>query len=81
MVREVSKILRTSKNESVLLFLKGKSAHSDAAEVLRGSLSELEKVQLFCPDPDDFHYVVAYVENKIFGFEFGMRTINFRLPD
>ncbi len=66
-------------NRPVLDFVHGSSAHSDVAEALMQAVGPLADVQVFCPDPSEYGYVVVSVKGIIFGFATGMNTIAFRL--
>jgi len=72
-------ILNFEKNRSVLEYLSGQSAHSDVAEALRIAIEQLGAAQTYCPDPGSFRYLVAYVNETVFSYAAGMKTIAFRL--
>jgi len=67
------------RNRPVLDFIQGSSAHSDVAEALLQAVKPLGDVQVFCPDPSEYGYVVVSTKGIIFGFSIGMDTIAFRL--
>lgn len=66
-------------NERVLAYLHDKSAHSDIAEVLHAAVRPLGDVQIFCPDPASYRYVLAATAGIIFGFAMGQSVVAFRL--
>src|SRR5436189_2421849 len=73
--------LATEINRLVLAHIGGRSAHSDVADALMTAVKPLGDVQLFCPDWQQYRYVVASTKCFIFGFAIGMNTIAFRLDD
>ncbi len=72
-------VLKHSRNEAVLEFIKDFSAHSDVAVVLEEAVARLGDVQTFCPDPLRYRYVLAFTKKIIFGFAMGSNMIAFRL--
>src|SRR5689334_8338690 len=79
MSRNIPPDLDTSINQQVLKCLDGLSAHSDVAEALTAALEPLGDVQIFCPDSQQYLYVVASTKAVIFAFAVGMNTACFRL--
>jgi hypothetical protein len=73
--------LNTTLNRRVLQYLHDKSAHSDVTEALTTALKPLGDLQFFCPDREQYRYVVASTRNVIFAFAVGMNTIAFRLDE
>jgi len=71
----------TSINRQVLQCLDGSSAHSDVAQALAAALEPLGDVQIFCPDSQQYRYVVASTKGVIFAFAKGMNTTCFRLNE
>jgi len=68
-------------NHLVLEHLKETSAHSDVGEELIKSVKPLGDVQVFCPDPQNYRYILASTKNIIFAFATGMNSIVFRLDN
>lgn len=68
-------------NSRVLLYLKGKSAHSDILEPLRKATVGLEGVESYSPKSPSYGYVVFSINRKIFAFVQGMRSVYFLLPE
>lgn len=73
--------LQTSRNEDVLSFLAGTSAHDDVAGELFNATNSLGDVHRFCPDKSQYLYFVVYTDATIFGFATGMNMLGFRLND
>jgi hypothetical protein len=68
-------------NRQVLDYLEGKSAHSDLAAALQAALKPLGDVQIFCPDWQQYRYVVASTKGVIMALAVGMNTVGFRLDE
>jgi hypothetical protein len=81
MTRSIPAELETSINRQVLSHLAGLSAHSDVVEALGAALEPLGDVQVFCPDPQQYRYVVASTKGIIIAFAAGMDTIGLRLDE
>jgi len=81
MSRNIPPELDTSINQQVVKCLDGLSAHSDVAEALTTALEPLGDVQIFCPDSQQYLYVVASTKGVIFAFAVGMNTTCFRLDE
>ncbi|MBN9693431.1 MAG: hypothetical protein J0M24_24565 [Verrucomicrobia bacterium] len=81
MSRYIPPELDTSINEQVLKCLEGLSAHSDVAEALTTAFEPLGDVQVFCPDSQQYLYVVASTKGVIVAFAVEMNTICFRLDE
>lgn len=81
MAQSVPVELQTSINRQVLEHVQGLSAHSDIAEALLGALEPLGDVQIFCPDCQEYLYVVASTKGIIIALAVGMNTIGFRLDE
>jgi hypothetical protein len=81
MTQNVPVELQTSINRQVLEHLKGLSAHSDVAEALTAALEPLGDVQIFCPDCQQYRYVVASTKGIIFALAAGMNAAGFRLDE
>jgi hypothetical protein len=73
--------LQTSINRPVLAHLEGLSAHSDVVQALGAALEPLGDVQTFCPDIQQYRYVVASTRGIIMALAVGMNTIGFRLDE
>ena len=81
MPQNVPAELQTSINRQVLDHLEGLSAHSDVAEALSAALEPLGDVQIFCPDCQQYRYVVASTKGIIIALAVGMNTTGFRLDE
>ncbi len=81
MAADVPAELQTSINGSVLDHLKGLSAHSDVGDALMAAVKPLGDVQLYCPDWQQYRYVVASTKGIIIAFGVGMSTAGFRLDE
>jgi hypothetical protein len=81
MSRNIPPELDTSINQQVLKCLDGLSSHSDVTEALATALEPLGDVQIFCPDSQQYLYVVASTKGVIFAFAVGMNTTCFRLDE
>jgi len=81
MTRSVPTELATRVNRQVLGHVEGLSAHSDVADALTIALKPLGDVQPFCPNPQQYRYVVASTRGVIFALALGMDTIGFRLDE
>ena len=73
--------LETSINREVINHIEGLSTHSDIADALATALKPLGDVQLFCPDWQQYRYVVASTKSVIFALAVGMNTIGLRLDE
>ena len=71
--------LSTEKNHPVLEYISGQSAHSDVANVLEIAITPLGEAHTYCPDPHNYRYLIAYVNDTVFSYAAGMRTVAFRL--
>lgn len=78
-VAPVPDSLQRTENRRVLAFLHDKSAHGDVAEVLVQAAGPLGDVQEYCPDLENFRYVVLATQEIVFAFAVGMDQIGFRL--
>ena len=81
MVQNVPTELQTSINRQVLNHIEGLSAHSDIAEALMRALEPLGDVQIFCPDWQQYRYVVASTKGIIIALAAGMDMAGFRLDE
>ena len=81
MAQNVPIELQTSINRQVLNHVEGLSAHSDIAEALSAALKPLGDVQIFCPDWQQYRYVVASTKGIIIALAAGMNTTGFRLDE
>jgi hypothetical protein len=81
MTQNVPPELQTSINRQVLNHVEGLSAHSDIVEALGAALEPLGDVQVFCPDSEEYRYVVASTKGIIIALAVGMNTIAFRLDE
>ena len=81
MAQNVPTELQTDINRQVLDYVGGMSAHSDIVEALGAALEPLGDVQTFCPDIQEYRYVVASTKGIIIAFAAGMDTIGFRLDE
>ena len=74
--------LNSEKNRSVFEYISGQSAHSDIAEALKTAIAPLGAAHTYCPESDNYRYLVAYANETVFSYAVGMKTIAFRLsPD
>lgn len=71
--------LLTDANRQVLDHIKNMSAHSDVVSALTVALKPLGDVQLYCPDPQNYRYVVGSTNGVIFALALGMQLVCFRL--
>jgi hypothetical protein len=81
MAQNIPAELQTSINRQVLDYVAGLSAHSDIAEALMGALKPLGDVEIFCPDWQQYRYVVASTKGIIIALAVGMDTVAFRLDE
>jgi hypothetical protein len=81
MAQNIPDELQTNINREVLNHVEGLSAHSDIAEALDAALEPLGDVQIFCPDCQEYLYVVASTKSIIIALAVGMNTIGFRLDE
>ena len=81
MAQNVPPELQTAINRQVLDHVKGSSAHSDIVEALGAAVKPLGDVQFFCPDIQEYRYVVASTKGIIMALAVGMDTIGFRLDE
>jgi hypothetical protein len=81
MAQNVPAELQTSINRQVLDYVESLSAHSDVVEALGATLEPLGDVQVFCPDPQQYRYVVASTRGIIMALAVGMDAVGFRLDD
>ena len=81
MTQNVPPELQTSINRQVLNHVEALSAHSDIAEAMCAALEPLGDVQIFCPDCQQYRYVVASTKGIIIALAVGMNTIAFRLDE
>jgi hypothetical protein len=81
MAQNVPVELQTGINRQVLDHVEGLSAHSDIAEALSAALKPLGDVQIFCPDWQQYRYVVASTNGIIIALAAGMNTTGFRLDE
>ena len=73
--------LQTSINRQVLDHVESLSAHSDIVDALCAALEPLGDVQTFCPDCQQYRYVIASTRGIIIALAVGMNTIGFRLDE
>ena len=71
--------LSAKKNHSVLEYISGLSAHSDVANALEIAIAPLGEAHTYCPDTDNYRYLIAYANDTVFSYAAGMRTVAFRL--
>lgn len=81
MSQHVPAELQTGINSQVLDHVEGLSAHSDIAAALSAALNPLGDVQIFCPDWQQYRYVVASTKGVIIALAVGMNTTGFRLDE
>ena len=81
MPQNVPAELKTGVNRQVLDHLEALSAHSDVAEALSAAVEPLGDIQMFCPDLQQYRYVVASTKGIIIALAVGMNTVGFRLDD
>lgn len=67
-------------NHRALGYLRGLSAHSDAAEPLCLAVQNLSGAETWCAHPLRYGYVIAYTDDIVFGFVAGMQGLCLRLP-
>ena len=67
-------------NHGALKYLRGLSAHSDAAEPLCLAVRDLPGAETWSANPLHYGYVIAYIDDLVFGFVAGMRGLCLRLP-
>jgi hypothetical protein len=65
----------------VLNHIESLSAHSDVTEALIEALEPLGDVQIFCPNQQEFRYVVASTRGIIIALAVGMDSVAFRLDE
>jgi len=71
--------VNNDKNQDILMFLQGKSAHSDVADVLIDASAPLGDVQLYSSEPANYGYIVLTTQDVVFAVAYGMGQIGFRL--
>ena len=71
--------LSTEKNHPVLEYISGQSAHSDVANALEIAIAPLGEAHTYCPDSDNYRYLIAYANDTVFPYAAGMRAVAFRL--
>ena len=81
MLQDIPRDLETLRNRPVLRHIEGLSAHSDVVEALATALKPLGDVQIFCPDWQQYRYVVASTKGIIIALAVGMNTTGFRLDE
>jgi hypothetical protein len=81
MLQDIPRDLETLRNRPVLRHIEGLSAHSDVVEALATALKPLGDVQIFCPDSQQYRYVVASTKGIIIALAVGMNTTGFRLDE
>ena len=81
MLQDIPRDLETIRNRPVLRHIEGLSAHSDVVEALASALKPLGCVQIFCPDWQQYRYVVASTKGIIIALAVGMNTTGFRLDE
>jgi hypothetical protein len=81
MSQDIPTDLETVRNRPVLRHIEGLSAHSDIVEALGSALTPLGDVQQFCPDPQEYRYVLVSTKRVIFAVALGMDTVGFRLDE
>lgn len=81
MTQTIPAELQTSINRQVLNHIESLSAHSDIAEAFMGALKPLGDVQIFCPDWQQYRYVIASTRGIIMALAVGMNAIAFRLDE
>ena len=81
MAQSIPVELQTDINREVLDHIEGLSAHSDIADALSAAVKPLGDVQIFCPDCQEYRYVVASTKGVIIALAVGMNTIGFRLDE
>ena len=74
--------LLNEENREILAYIKGQSAHSDVCEPFLKSVQQFDDVEIYCPDWQNYRYVIVYNEQSIiFGFVIGMSSLYLRLPE
>jgi len=81
MIQNIPPELTKGINHAVLEYIAHKSAHSDVGDALMAAAKPLGDVQLFCPNWQQYHYVVASTKGIIFGVAMGMNEVAFRLDE
>ena len=75
----IPEILRNAHNRDVFKYLSDTSAHGDVAEALLNACHSLGDSHHYCPDPQQYLYVIVYTRDTVFGFATGMSKVAFRL--
>ena len=73
--------VNNDKNQDILMFLKGKSAHSDVADVLVEASAPIGDVQLYSSEPANYGYIVLTTQDVVFAVAYGMSQIGFCLDE
>jgi hypothetical protein len=81
MAQNIPNELQANMNREVLDYVAGSSAHSDIAEALMEALKPLGDVQIFCPDWQEYRYVVASTKGIVIALALGMNMVAFRLDE
>jgi hypothetical protein len=81
MAQNVPAELQTSINLQVLNHIESLSAHSDVAQALIGALKPLGDVRIFCPNQQQYRYIIASTRGIIIALAVGMDSIAFRLDE
>lgn len=64
-----------------MIYLQGKSAHSDLVDVLVEAAAPLGDVQLYSSEPANYGYVVLATQDVVFAVTYGMSLVGFRLDE
>ncbi|MDH3629709.1 MAG: hypothetical protein OER98_01205 [Gammaproteobacteria bacterium] len=73
--------VHNDKNHNILIYLQGKSAHSDLVDVLVEAAAPLGDVQLYSSEPANYGYVVLATQDVVFAVTYGMSLVGFRLDE
>lgn len=63
------------------MFLQGKSAHPDVADVLVKASAPLGDVQLYSSEPANYGYIVLTTQDVVFAVAYGMSQIGLCLDE
>lgn len=80
-LQPLSAFVNIEKNRDILIFLQGKSAHSDVADVLIEASAPLGDVQLYSSEPANYGYIVLTTQVVVFAAAYGISQITFRLDE
>ena len=79
MLQPLPASVHNDKNDDILMFLQGKSAHSDLVDVLVEAAAPLGDVQLYSSEPANYGYVALATQDVVFAVAYGMSRVGLRL--